>query len=64
MTIPVGFTGVELEIGMDDNDYPISIMDYIKYRFALKHPHVAMTKKKKWILILIKEILYSRPYTR
>jgi hypothetical protein len=46
MTIPVGFTGVELEIGMDENDYPLSIMDYIKYRFALKHPHVAMTKEE------------------
>tara|TARA_R100000541_G_scaffold18552_2_gene28354 strand:+ start:511 stop:1323 length:813 start_codon:yes stop_codon:yes gene_type:complete len=46
MTIPVGFTGVELEIGMDENDFPLSIMDYIKYRFALKHPHVAMTKKE------------------
>jgi len=43
LTIPVGFTGVELEIGMDDG-IPISIMDYIKYRFAIKHPHVAMTK--------------------
>lgn len=46
LTIPIGFTGVELEIGMDDNDNPLSIMDYIKYRFALKHPHVAMTKKE------------------
>ena len=44
MSIPIGFTGVELEIGMDDNDFPLQIMDYIKYRFALKHPHVAMTK--------------------
>ena len=46
MTIPIGFTGVELEIGMDDEENPISIMDYIKYRFALKHPHVAMTKEE------------------
>ena len=46
LTIPVGFTGVELEVGMDDDDNPISIMDYIKYRFALKHPHVAMTKEE------------------
>ena len=46
MTIPIGFTGVELEIGMDDDENPISIMDYIKYRFALKHPHVAMTKEE------------------
>ena len=46
MTIPVGFTGVELEIGLDDNDNPLSMMDYIKYNFALKHPHVALTKEE------------------
>jgi len=44
MTIPIGFTGVELEIGKDDDGNPLSIMDYIKYNFALKHPHVALTK--------------------
>ena len=44
MTIPIGFTGVELEIGMDDDGVPLNTIDYIKYRFALKHPHVAMTK--------------------
>ena len=32
------------EMSMDDNDMPLQIVDYIKYRFALKHPHVAMTK--------------------
>jgi len=44
LTIPVGFTGVELEIGTDSAGSPISIMDFIKYRFAIKHPHVALTK--------------------
>ena len=44
LTIPVGFTGVELEIGKNEDGSPLSIMDYIKYNFALKHPHVAMTK--------------------
>jgi hypothetical protein len=44
MTIPVGFTGVELEVGVDDEGNPLSIMDYIKYNFAIKHPHVALTK--------------------
>ncbi len=44
LTIPVGFTGVELEIGLDENGTPLNIMDYIKYRFALAHPHVALTK--------------------
>ena len=46
LTIPVGFTGVELEIGKDDDGKPLSIMDYIKYNFALKHPHVALTKEE------------------
>ena len=44
LTIPVGFTGVELEIGKDDDGKPLQIMDYIKYSFALRHPHVALTK--------------------
>jgi hypothetical protein len=46
LTIPVGFTGVELEVGKDDGGMPISIMDYIKYSFAVKHPHVALTKEE------------------
>ena len=46
MTIPVGFTGVELEIGKHEDGTPISIMDYIKYSFALKHPYVALTKEE------------------
>ena len=44
MTIPVGFTGVKLEVGLDEDGKPISIMDYLKYKFALKHPHVALTE--------------------
>ena len=46
LTIPVGFTGVELEIGKDADGKPLSIMDYIKYNFALRHPHVALTKEE------------------
>ena len=46
MTIPVGFTGVELEVGVDENGTPISILDYLKYKFALKHPHVALTEEE------------------
>ena len=46
LTIPVGFTGVELEIGKDENGIPTSIMDYIKYNFAIKHPYVALTKEE------------------
>ena len=46
LTIPVGFTGVELEIGKDENGTPLNIMDFIKYNFALKHPHVSLTKQE------------------
>ena len=46
LTIPVGFTGVEFEIGKDDDGNPLSVMDFIKYNFALKHPHVALTKEE------------------
>ena len=46
MTIPVGFTGVEFEIGLDDDGSPLNVMDYIKYNFALRHPHVALTKEE------------------
>lgn len=46
MAIPVGFTGVKLEVGVDENGTPVSIMDYLKYQFAIKHPHVALTKEE------------------
>jgi len=46
LTIPVGFTGVKLEVGLDEGGTPISIMDYLKYKFAIKHPHVALTKEE------------------
>tara|TARA_A100001201_G_scaffold61059_2_gene58300 strand:- start:1167 stop:1979 length:813 start_codon:yes stop_codon:yes gene_type:complete len=46
MTIPVGFTGVELEIGKHEDGTPISIMDFIKYNFAIRHPYVGLTKEE------------------
>ena len=46
LTIPVGFTGVKLEVGLGEDGKPISIMDYLKYKFAIKHPHVALTKEE------------------
>jgi len=46
LSIPVGFTGIELEIGKDESGAPLSIMDYIKYNFAIKHPYVALTKEE------------------
>jgi len=45
-TIPVGFEGVELEVGLTDDGHPIDITDFIKYSFALKHPHVALTEEE------------------
>ena len=46
LTVPVGFTGVELEVGLDESGKPLSIMDYLKYKFALRHPYVALTKEE------------------
>ena len=46
LTVPVGFTGVELEVGKDSDGTPLNITDFIKYSFALKHPHVALTKEE------------------
>tara|TARA_R100000655_G_scaffold6472_2_gene18501 strand:- start:2162 stop:2971 length:810 start_codon:yes stop_codon:yes gene_type:complete len=46
MTIKVGFEGVELEIGKDDKDKPIQLMDFIQYHFALRHPHVALSEEE------------------
>ncbi len=45
-TIPVGFEGVELEVGLTEDGDPIDITDFIKYNFALKHPHVALTEEE------------------
>jgi hypothetical protein len=41
MTIEVPFEGVELEAGTDENGEPLNVMDYVKYKFAYAHPHVA-----------------------
>jgi hypothetical protein len=44
LRIKVGFEGVELEIGKDDNGWPLQIMDWIHYNFAIRHPHVALSE--------------------
>ena len=46
LTIKVGFEGVEFEVGMDDKGEPLSIMDWINYNFAVRHPHVALTEEE------------------
>ena len=45
-TVPVGFEGVELEIGATESGEPINITDFLKYHFALKHPHVALSEEE------------------
>lgn len=46
LVIPIGFTGIELEIGKDSDGKPLQIMDWIKYNFALKHPQVGINKEE------------------
>lgn len=41
MTIEVPIEGVKLEAGTEDSGDPVNVMDYVKYKFALSHPHVA-----------------------
>ena len=41
IALKVEESGLELEIGLDDEGHPFNEMDYIKYRFAKSHPEVA-----------------------
>lgn len=41
LTIEVPQSGVELDISMDENGEPVAPLDYVKFRFAALHPHVA-----------------------
>jgi len=41
MSIEVPQKGVELDISVAENGEPNSPMDYVKFRFAANHPHVA-----------------------
>jgi hypothetical protein len=45
MSIKIPFEGVQLEVGLDDNGQPYNVDQYLKYRFAVKHPHVALNKE-------------------
>jgi len=44
MSIMVGYGGVELDVSTTDDGEPIVIEDWIKYKWILKHPHVALNK--------------------
>ena len=35
-----------LEVGLDDTGYPLSVVDYVSYRFALENPKVAASPEK------------------
>lgn len=41
MTIEVPLEGTQLEAGTDESGEPLNVMDYVKYKFASTHPHVA-----------------------
>ena len=45
MNISVPFEGVTLDISTDENSVPFNKEDYMKYRFAVKHPQVALSKE-------------------
>ena len=46
LRIPVGFSGVPLEVGVDQEGWPLKLMDYIKYRFAKAHALVASSEEE------------------
>lgn len=46
LSLKVPFEGAELEIGTYDNGSPINTMDYIYYKWCLKHRHVAMSEEE------------------
>ena len=41
LTIEVPTEGVTLNISLDEEGNPINVVDYIKFRFAMDHPHVS-----------------------
>jgi len=46
LSIKVPFEGVELEVGLDEDEMPINAEHYLQYRFALKHPKCASSKNE------------------
>jgi len=44
MNISVPFEGVTLDISTDEDGNPFNKEDYMKYKFAVKHPQVALNK--------------------
>jgi len=46
LSLKVPFEGAELEIGTYDDGSPLNAMDYIYYKWCLKHRHVAMSEEE------------------
>lgn len=46
LTLKVPFEGAELEIGTHENGTPLNTMDYIYYKWSLKHRQVAMSEEE------------------
>ena len=44
MSIMVGYGGVELDISTTKDDEPVHIEDWVRYKWLIKHPHVALNK--------------------
>tara|TARA_R110002012_G_scaffold1863_10_gene9018 strand:- start:1136 stop:1945 length:810 start_codon:yes stop_codon:yes gene_type:complete len=44
MSIMVGYGGVELDISTTNDGEPENIEDWLRYKWVLKHPHVALNK--------------------
>lgn len=44
LSITVPFEGVELNIETSEDGTPVNAIDYIKYKWAIKHRHVAMSE--------------------
>jgi hypothetical protein len=44
LSLKIPFEGVELNITVDENGNPNNVMDYIYYKWCLKHKHVAITE--------------------
>ena len=46
LTLRVPFEGVELDISIDANGEPVNAMDYIYWKWCMKHRHVAATEEE------------------
>jgi len=45
LTVEIPMGGVDLEIGVDEEGYPLNRADFIRYKFALAHPYVVQDEE-------------------